>query len=75
MGIDVAVARPGRPGRLARLATGILVTTTARLNILAIARAAHPRAVIALGHVPGDRRLFALTRAEATTDALTGLAN
>ena len=79
-GIDVA-GRPllAVPAACALVATGILVYDHfTRLNILAIALASLTLVLVIVRLALTFRensRLFALTRAEATTDSLTGLAN
>jgi diguanylate cyclase (GGDEF)-like protein len=79
-GIDVA-GRPllAVPAVCALVATGILVYDHfTRLNILAIVLASLTLLLVIVRLAVTFRensRLFALTRAEATTDALTGLAN
>ncbi len=78
--LDVA-GRPLRavPAACAFLATGILVYDHfARLNLLAIGLATATLALVVVRlalTVRENRRLFELTRREATTDALTGLGN
>jgi len=79
-GIDV-VGRPlmAVPAAGALVATGILVYDHfTRLNILAIVLASLTLVLVIVRLAVTFRensRLFALTRAEATTDSLTGLAN
>jgi two-component system cell cycle response regulator len=79
-GIDVA-GRPlmAVPAACALVATGILVYDHfTRLNILAIVLASLTLGLVIVRLAVTFRensRLFALTRAEATTDSLTGLAN
>jgi len=79
-GIDIA-GRPllAVPAACALVATGILVYDHfARLNLLAIVLASLTLGLVIVRLAVTFRensRLFALTRAEATTDSLTGLAN